>query len=247
MVHAGFVFEDWLKALRGKLIVSCQALPGEALFGAEIMGRMALAAQMGGAVGIRANSPQDIRAIRAAVDLPIIGLFKDHMAGYEVFITPTLDHAKQIAQAGADVISIDATQRPRPEDLPLAEFIRQIKAETGCPVLADISTLEEAGLAAEAGADLVASTLSGYTPYSPQIPGPDLQLVADMAGRIAKPCLAEGRYASPEQVVEAVRLGAYAVIVGGAITRPAEITARFVRALEASKMPSAPVSDRSEP
>jgi N-acylglucosamine-6-phosphate 2-epimerase len=240
MANLGFAYQEWLKALRGKLIVSCQALPGEPLFGAEIMGRMALAAQIGGAAGIRANSPADIRAIRAAVTLPIIGLFKDHLPGYDVFITPTLDHARQIAQAGADVISVDATQRPRPEGLPLAEFIRRIKAETGCAVLADISTLEEAELAAEAGADLVASTLSGYTPYSPQIPGPDMNLVAEMAARIDKPCLAEGRYASPEQVVEAVRLGAYAVIVGGAITRPVEITTRFVRALEDCALHNSP-------
>lgn len=240
MANSGFAFDEWLTALRGKLIVSCQALPGEPLFGAEIMGRMALAAQIGGAAGIRANSPEDIRAIRAAVSLPIIGLFKDYLPGYDVFITPTLEHACRIAQAGADVISIDSTQRPRPDGLSLAEFIRRIKAETGCPVLADISTLQEAVLAADAGADLVASTLSGYTPYSPQIPGPDLNLVSEMAARLEKPCLAEGRYASPEQVVEAVRRGAYAVIVGGAITRPVEITARFVHALEECALPNPP-------
>jgi N-acylglucosamine-6-phosphate 2-epimerase len=231
MINPGFAFEEWLESLRGRLVVSCQALADEPLFGAEIMARMALAAQIGGAVGIRANSPADIRAIRAAVRLPIIGLYKDHLPGYDVYITPTLAHARQVAEAGADIISIDATRRPHPDGLPLEELVRRIKVETGCPVLADISTLEEALNAERCGADLVASTLSGYTPYSPPIPGPDLELVAQMAAQLRVPALAEGRYASPEQAAEAIRRGAYAVIVGGAITRPAEITARFVKVM----------------
>ncbi len=132
------------------------------------MARMALAAQMGGAVAIRANSPRDIRAIRKSVTLPIIGLYKAKISGYDVYITPTVKHACQVAAAGADIISIDATRRPRPEGLSLAEFIRRIKAETGCAIMADISTVEEAVCAEESGADMVASTLSGYTSYSPQ-------------------------------------------------------------------------------
>jgi len=232
MTRPGFDYNEWLTALRGKLVVSCQALPGEPLYGPEIMARMALAAQMGGAVAIRANSPADIRAIRNAVQLPIIGLYKFAIPEYDVYITPTLKHARQVAEAGADIISVDATQRPHPDGLSLAEFIRRVKEETGCPVLADISTLEEAVIAEECGADLVASTLSGYTPYSAQITGPDLEMVSQMARRIKVPVLAEGRYAFPEQAAEAIRLGAYAVIVGGAITRPAEIAARFAGALK---------------
>lgn len=231
MTHKPFDFQQWLPSIQGKLVVSCQALPGEPLFGAEIMARMALAAYQGGAVAIRANSPEDVRAIRAAVPIPIIGLYKDHVPGYDVYITPTVAHARQMAEAGADIISLDATSRPHPEGLSLKDFIARVKAETGCRVLADISILEEAVAAEEAGADLVASTLSGYTPYSPQIPGPDLELVTQMAARLSIPALAEGRYTCPDQAAEAIRLGAYAVIVGGAITRPAEITARFVRAL----------------
>jgi len=233
MQNSGFRYDEWITAVHGRLIVSCQALPCEPLYGSEIMARMAVAAQMGGAAGIRANSPADIRAIRAAVQLPIIGLYKDPQPGYDVVITPTVAHACQVAEAGADIISIDATDRPHPEGLALAEMIRRIKAETGRQILADISTIVEALQAEASGADMVASTLSGYTPYSPQQAGPDLELVDQMARRLHVPCLAEGRYASPEQTVEAVRLGAHAVIVGGAITRPAEITARYVQALQA--------------
>ena len=233
MTHQSFDFAAWLTILRSKLVVSCQALPDEPLFGADIMARMAVAAWQGGAVAIRANSPEDIRAIRAAVPLPIIGLWKDHIPGYDVYITPTLEDARSVAEAGADIISIDATQRPHPDGLPLAEYIHCIKVQTGCRVLADISTIEEALLAEQSGADMVATTLSGYTPYSPQIPGPDLELVKQMAQRVKIPCLAEGRYNSPEMAVEALRLGAYSVIVGGAITRPAKIASRFSSALEA--------------
>jgi N-acylglucosamine-6-phosphate 2-epimerase len=222
---------EWLPTVRGKLIVSCQALEGEPLYGAEIMARMALAAKLGGAVAIRANSPEDIYAIRQAVDLPIFGLYKDNLPNYEVYITPTLRHACLIAEAGSDVICLDATDRTRPEGPTLADFIRRIKAETGLPVMADISTIEEALIAEQSGADLVSSTMSGYTSYSPQNIDPDLDLVSAMAARLSVPVMAEGRYLSPEQASEALQRGAYAVIVGGAITRPADITARFVAAL----------------
>ncbi len=226
--------ESFLNQVTGRLIVSCQALPHEPLFGAEIMARMALAAQQGGAAAIRANSPVDIGSIRAAINLPIIGLHKVEMPGYEVYITPTLAHAQEVAAAGAGIIAVDATQRPRPGFAHLAESIAAIHAATGRPVLADISTYEE-GLAAEvAGADLVSTTMSGYTSYSPSLPGPDLELVARLAARLKIPLLAEGRYHSPQQVVQAFAAGATAVVVGGAITRPQEITRRFVAEIEGS-------------
>ena len=223
--------KEWLPGARGRLIVSCQALEGEPLHGAEIMARLALAAELGGAVAIRANSPADIRAIRAAVSLPIIGLYKERIPGFDRYITPTVKHARQVAEAGADVIAVDATSRLHPEGLDLATFFHRIREATGCPILADISTLQEAIAAAEAGADLVSTTLSGYTPYSPSLDGPDLDLIEAAASRIALPLLAEGRYHYPEQATEALRRGAYAVIVGGAITRPVEITERFVAAM----------------
>jgi len=163
---------EWLPDVHWKLIVSCQALKGEPLYGTEIMARMAVAAELGGAVAIRTNSPEDIQAIRQAVDLPIFGLYKDKLPDYEGYLTPTLRHARQIAEAGADVICLDATARPRPEGPILADFIRRIKAETGLPVMADISTIEEALQAEQSGADLVSLTMSGYTAYSPEVAAP---------------------------------------------------------------------------
>ena len=227
-----YTLSDFVAQVRGRLIVSCQALPDEPLYGAEIMARMAVAARQGGARAIRANTPVDIAAIRAAVDLPIIGLYKEVFPGYPVYITPTLAHAKAVADAGADVVAIDATARPRPQPGALADFIAAIHRETGCLVLADIATVDEALAAEAAGADLISTTMSGYTADSPDQPGPDLALVRELAGRLRTPLLAEGRYHTPEQVRQALDCGALAVTVGGAITRPQEITRRFVAALE---------------
>lgn len=222
----------FVNQVRHQLIVSCQALSNEPLFGAEIMARMAIAAAQGGARAIRANTPVDIQAIREAVDLPIIGLYKADIPGYPVYITPTLDHARAVAEAGADIIAIDATNRPRPEPGALADYIAAIQRETGRPVLADIATSEE-GLAAEAaGADLVSTTMSGYTEDSPQQDEPDLKLIRRLVPKLTVPLLAEGRYRLPEQINQALACGALAVVVGGAITRPQEITARLVRGLK---------------
>ncbi len=216
--------------LRGGLVVSCQALPHEALFGADIMARLAVAAQAGGAVGIRANSPADIAAIRAVTDLPLIGLSKVDVPSFDVYITPTLADALAVSQAGADIIALDATARPHPEGL-TADFLRRVREETGKPVLADISTEDEALDAQEAGADFISTTLSGYTPYSPQSAEPDLDLVRRLAAVLTIPLIAEGRIATPEQARATLDAGAWAVVVGGAITRPQQITERFVRAV----------------
>ena len=225
-------FSEWLPSIKGKLVVSCQALEDEELFGAEIMARMARAVQRGGACAIRANTPIDIRAIRQAVDLPIFGLYKAWVPGFDIYITPTLAHAVQVAEAGADAVCIDATQRPRPGGSSLEAFIQQIHTETHLPVLADVSTLQEGQRAQDSGAEMVSTTLSGYTPYSRQTKGPDTRLVTELVFNLSVPVLAEGRYHTPDQADRAIQLGAYAVIVGGAITRPAEITRRFVDKLE---------------
>ena len=216
--------------LQGGLVVSCQALPGEPLFGADIMARMAAAAEAGGAFGIRANSPADIAAIHAVSSLPLIGLSKVDIAGYEVYITPTLADAVAVSEAGADMIAIDATARPHPEGT-LASFIERIQEATGKLVLADISTEGEALAAQDAGADFVSTTMSGYTPYSPQSAEPDLDLVRRLASRLNVPLIAEGRIATPEQARAALDAGAWAVVVGGAITRPQQITERFMKAI----------------
>ncbi len=219
--------------LRHGLIVSCQAEAGEPLHGPDHMAAMARAACQGGAVGIRANRPEDIVAIRARVDLPLIGIYKADLPGYTVRITPTLEHARQVAQAGADILAIDATDRPHPDSLSLEARIQAIHREIGRPVMADISTLEE-GLAAEAaGADLVATTLSGYTPSSVAANGPDFELIRRLARKLNRPLIAEGRIATPDQAAEALACGAFAVVVGSAITRPQWITSRFVERMKA--------------
>jgi N-acylglucosamine-6-phosphate 2-epimerase len=219
---------DLLKRLRGGLIVSCQAEADEPLHGSQHMAAMAVAAAEGGAVGIRANTPEDIVAIRLAVTLPIIGIYKLDIPGYTVRITPTIGSVLQVAQAGADIIAVDGTSRPHPDNLNLIERIRLIHEQTRCLVMADISTYDEGLTAQEAGADLVATTLSGYTENSPVQDGPDLELVQKLASTLQMPVVAEGRITTPEQAAQTLAIGAFAVVVGSAITRPQWITARFV-------------------
>ena len=221
---------DLIVSLRGGLIVSCQALPYEPLFGPEIMARLAVAAEAGGAAGIRANSPADIAAIRAVTSLPLIGLSKIDVAGFDVYITPTVADALAVSDSGADVIALDATNRPHPEGT-ASEAITRAREATGKPILADISTYDEALAAQDAGAAFVSTTMSGYTPYSSQQEDPDLDLIRRLAPVLTVPLIAEGRIATPEQARAALDSGAWAVIVGGAITRPQQITARFVRAV----------------
>ena len=223
-----------LGRLRGGLIVSCQALPDEPLFGSEIMARLAVAAQAGGAVGIRSNTPVDVRAIRAAVpDLPLIGLFKVVVPGFDdVYITPRLEDAVAVAEAGADIIALDATLRPPPEGS-ASDLIRAVKETTGKLVMADIDSEASAVAAVEAGADVISTTLSGYTPGSPALPGPDLELVRRLAAlHLPVPIVAEGRIATVEEARAALDAGAFAVVVGGAITRPQQITRRFAEAIQ---------------
>ena len=218
-----------LRRLRGGLVVSCQAPPGDPLHGPAFMAAMARATVAGGAVGIRADGPADIRAVGQAVDVPVIGLWKQGAQG--VYITPTVDHARAVAEAGAQIVAIDATGRPRPDRSTVPEVVAGLRRAHRCLVMADVSTLEEGTAAAAAGADLVATTLAGYTPYSRQGPGPDLELVAALAARVEVPVVAEGRIATPGEARAALEAGAWAVVVGGAITRPQLITARFVAGL----------------
>ncbi len=224
---------QFFEPLRGGLIVSCQALDGEPMFGASVMAQFAQAARAGGAVGIRANTPVDCAAIKAAVpELPLIGLWKVDLPGFsDVYITPRVRDARAIADAGAEIIAIDATLRPHPEGT-TAEFIRAVKEKTGKLVMADIDNEASALAAIEAGADVVSTTLSGYTAGSPKLDGPDLALVARLASlKLPVPVIAEGRIHTPEAARAALDAGAWAVVVGGAITRPQQITERFIRAL----------------
>jgi N-acylglucosamine-6-phosphate 2-epimerase len=220
---------NFVKQVQGKLIVSCQALADEPLYGSHIMARMALAAQMGGAVAIRANSPTDIRAIKQLVQLPLIGLYKDGDEG--VYITPTVRHIHEIIDAGADIVAFDATRRPRPSGETIQQQIAAIHAR-GKLALADVSTFEEAVTAQEAGVDLAAPTLSGYTDYSPPLEGPDFALIQTMVRQLRIPVIAEGRIRNPQEARLALEYGAVAVVVGSAITRPQLITEAFVQAMQ---------------
>lgn len=222
--------DTFLAAVKGKLIVSCQALEDEPLHGAAIMAKMATAAKIGGAAAIRGNGPADIRAIKAAVDLPVIGLYKQGSSG--VYITPTFEAAAEIAKAGADIIALDCTARPRPDGLPLPELLARIHGELRLPTFADVSNLVEAQAAAELGVAMAAPTLSGYTEDSPAQDGPDFELLRRMTEALRIPVIAEGRIHMPEQARRALDLGAWSVVVGSAITRPRTITARFVSAIE---------------
>ncbi|WP_229402141.1 N-acetylmannosamine-6-phosphate 2-epimerase [Micromonospora okii] len=218
-----------IERLRHRLVVSCQAYPGEPMRDPDTMRRVALAAARGGAAGIRAQGPADIAAIRAAVDLPLIGLWKD--GDDDVFITPTMEHAVAVARAGAHVVALDATCRPRPDGLTLAETVAAVHERTGALVMADCATLDEGVAAAEAGADLVGTTLAGYTAYTTKGDGPDLDLVARLARAVDVPVVAEGRIHTPGQAAEALRAGAWAVVVGTAITHPTTITGWFASAV----------------
>lgn len=223
--------DAFLAAVKGKLIVSCQALEDEPLHGANIMAKLAVAARIGGAAAIRANGPADIRAIKRAVDLPVIGLYKQGESG--VYITPTFFAAAEIAEAGADVIALDCTDRPRPDGVPLAELLARIHQELRLPTFADVAALPEARAAAAAGASMAAPTLAGYTDARPALDGgPDFELLARMIADLPIPVIAEGRVTTPEQARRALELGAWAVVVGSAITRPRTIAARFVRAMQ---------------
>ncbi|MGB9876276.1 MAG: N-acetylmannosamine-6-phosphate 2-epimerase [bacterium] len=217
--------EDKIKRLRKGLIVSCQADKDSPLFGPQYMSAMAKAAEIGGAVGIRANGPEDIRAIREVVDLVLIGIYKVQVAGYPVYITPTFEAVREVAKAGADIIACDATLRERP--VPFRELVKMIHLEFGLKVMADISTREEGLRAVEEGADLIATTLSGYTPYSPKRKGPDIGLIRELAKSVDVPVIGEGRFRYPWQVRRALKEGAYAVVVGNAITNPISITRWF--------------------
>lgn len=223
--------ENILKQIRGGLIVSCQALKGEPLYGADVMAKMALAAQVGGAVGIRANYAQDIRAIKDVVNVPVIGLVKKHYEDSLAYITPTMVEVEEVVNAGADIVAVDATMLKKPQDKSTADFIYEIKEKFDIMVLADVSIYDEGIEAQQAGADIISTALAGYTPYSIQTEEPDFELISRLSKDLSIPLAAEGRIWTPEQAVQALKFGAFSVVVGTAITRPQEITKRFVRAI----------------
>lgn len=225
-----------LDQLSGTLIVSCQAEQGSPLRSVDAMVFMARAALAGGAAGLRANGSDDIRAIRATTDVPLIGLHKVSGPRRNI-ITPELAQAVLLAEAGADLIAIDATDEVLGSSF---SYLTEVMEKTGRGIMADVSTLEEGIRATDAGAAVVGTTLSGYTPYSrSEADRPDLDLVERLADRGLR-VIAEGRYRTAAEVEQAFSAGAFAVVVGGAITDPVAITARFAavapRRAETSKL-----------
>ncbi|MGF7396391.1 N-acetylmannosamine-6-phosphate 2-epimerase [Thermoanaerobacterium thermosaccharolyticum] len=221
-----------LDDIKNGLIVSCQALSDEPLHSPLIMAKMAKAAEMGGAVAIRANGFEDIKAIRREVKLPIIGLIKKNYEGYKPYITPTIEEVSAVVKAGADIVAIDATKLIKPGDISTKDLLREIKKlYPNILVMADISTYNEGIEAENLGFDIVSTTLSGYTDYSPKIDGPDFELIEKLSKALKVPLIAEGRIWTPEEAIKALELGAYAVVVGTAITRPQEITKRFAESI----------------
>jgi N-acylglucosamine-6-phosphate 2-epimerase len=212
----------------GSLIVSCQADPGSPFNDPLFIRAFAKAARFGGATALRLQGVENIEAVRAEQELPIIGLIKRHREELgDIYITPEILDVTNVINAGADIVAFDATLRRRP--VPVSELVDAVH-QRGKLALADISTAVEAVTALEAGADYVSTTLSGYTAYSPRLEGPDLDLISDLAERGIK-AVAEGRIRTPAEAKEALERGAFAVVVGSAITRPDVVTRWFAEAL----------------
>lgn len=228
-----------INTLKGKLIVSCQALPDEPLHSSYIMGRMALAAKVGGAGGIRANTKKDIREIQSLVDLPIIGIVKRDYPDSVVHITPTMREIDELIEAGPDIIALEATDDLRPGGMTLETFYRQIREKYPDIVLmADCSTVDEAIRADEMGFDFIGTTMVGYTKQSQDdhIDKDDFKILRTILGKVKHPVIAEGNINTPEKARRVIELGAFCVVVGSIITRPQLITKSFVEALECEQV-----------
>lgn len=223
-----------LQQIKGRLVVSCQALDDEPLHSDFIMSRMAIAAQQGGAAGIRANSVEDVKAIMQAVTLPVIGIIKRDYVGSQVYITPTLQEIDELMTAGPQMIALDATLHPRPGTLALAALVAAVRERyPDVLLMADIATLEEAIHADRLGFDCVGTTLHGYTEETlgRQLAQDDFVFLREVLAAVSVPVIAEGNVETPTMAARCLALGAHTVVVGGAITRPQQITRRFVAAL----------------
>lgn len=222
--------------IKGGLIVSCQALKEEPLHSSYIMSRMAYAAMKGGAVGIRANTVEDITEIKKTVDLPIIGIIKEVYGDCSVYITPTVKEVDALVACGVSIIATDATdsaKRPRPDGRSLDDFFGEVREKYPEQLfMADCSSYEEGMHAAELGFDFVGTTMNGYTDYTAGVELPNIELMGRLVKECGRPVIAEGGIWMPDQLKAALNRGVWAVVIGSAITRPREITQRFVSAIK---------------
>lgn len=221
-----------IEQIKGGLIVSCQALKTEPLYSSFIMSKMAYAAKLGGAVGIRANYTDDIKMIKDEVDLPVIGIIKEDYADSDIYITPTMAEIDALVGVGAEIIATDATNRLRPNGVTLQDFFKEAKSKYPNQLfMADISTYEEAIEAEALGFDFIGTTLAGYTEYTKGTSLPDYTLLERLTADCKAMIIAEGGIGSPEQLAKAYSYGIHSAVVGGAITRPMDITKKYVQAI----------------
>lgn len=221
--------------VKNGLIVSCQFDPEDPFNSPDYVSIFAVSAQMGGASGIRTDGKDNIKATKGRVQVPVIGLIQSAYPDGSVLITPDFKEAEEIIEAGADIVALDVTERVRPNGLTGFEFLRRVRVDhPGTLLLADVSTFEEGVQAAELGADLVSTTLSGYTPATVEKAreGVDFDLIERLAESLVVPVIAEGRILMPGEAAHALELGAYSVVVGAAITRPTVITQMFVHEIQ---------------
>lgn len=222
-----------LEQIKGKLIVSCQALETEPLCDSYIMAKMAWAAYLGGAAGIRCNTVKDIKAIKETVDLPVIAIIKQVYPDSEVYITPTMKEIDALAELGCEIIAIDATNRARPGGETLESFFTKVRKKYPNQLfMADTSCFDEGKRAEELGFDIIGTTMAGYTPYTKGTPLPDFNLMERYVKELHSPIIAEGGIWVPDELKKAIDIGVHCAVVGTAITRPMDITKRFVNAIK---------------
>ncbi len=222
--------DNLIAGLKHGLIVSCQPRVASPLDHPEFIAALAAVAEQQGAVAVRIQGPRNIRAVRDAVSIPVVGIEKINDPESPVYITPTLESVRRVHRAGAQLIALDATERPRPRDQNLAGIVQAAKAELGAIIMADVASLQQGLNAAELGVDLISTTLYGYTEETRRSQGPGLRLLRDLVRKVDVPVILEGRVHHPDQARRAFELGAHAVVVGTAITDVEWLARGFIEA-----------------
>ncbi len=232
---------DAIQGLKNGLIVSCQAQALSPLDDPRILAALARVAEQEGAVGVRINGTKNIRAVRRRIEIPIIGIEKQTAGDSAVYITPTLDSARRVHSAGAGIVALDATGRPRPNGESLAEIIKALKRHTQALIVADVATVDQGFFAAGIGVDAVATTLHGYTHDTEAQSGnePAFNVLRELAKHLALPVILEGRVRHPDDLRKGFDLGAHAVVVGTAITNIGWLVRPFVEATPKARSRSA--------